>query len=134
MGRGIRSRRRPADHEHLPGGDRALPPGHARPNFLILVGDHYGWRPLPPQIPAKEFDTLARYLSNKDQALADKWYELDDNARPALRRLRPRRDEFKQDDVWATVENQLHPALQKAAEEAGLQEDRSRVYRTSATE
>lgn len=105
-----------------------------RPNFLILVGDHYGWRPLPPQIPAKELDTLAGHLSNKDRALADEWYELDDNARPALRRLRPRRDEFKQDDVWAKVEARLHPALQKAAEEAGLQEDRARVYRTSATE
>ncbi|MGV1036590.1 MAG: HEAT repeat domain-containing protein [Candidatus Nanopelagicales bacterium] len=105
-----------------------------RPNFLILVGDHYGWLPLPPQIPAEEFDTLARHLSNEDRALADGWYELDDNARPSLRRLRPRRDESKQDDVWATVEDRLHPALQKAAEKAGLQQDRARVYRTSATE
>jgi hypothetical protein len=83
-----------------------------RPNFLILVGDHYGWRPLPPQIPAEEFTTLAGHLSFDDGALAESWYELDENARPALRRLRPRRDEFKRDDVWATVENQLHPALQ----------------------
>ncbi|HZL32355.1 MAG TPA: HEAT repeat domain-containing protein, partial [Verrucomicrobiae bacterium] len=105
-----------------------------RPNFLILVGDHYGWRPLPPQIPAKEFHALAGHLSDEDRALAEKWYELDENARPSLRRLRPRRDEFKQDKVWATVENQLHPALQKATEEAGLQEDRARLYRTSATE
>jgi Domain of unknown function (DUF4062)/HEAT repeats len=105
-----------------------------RPNFLILVGDHYGWRPLPPQIPAEEFDTLARHLSKQDHDLANEWYELDENARPALRRLRPRRGKFKQDKVWATVEARLHPALQKAAEEAGFEEDRSRVYRTSATE
>ncbi len=50
---------RPADHEHLPGRDRALPRVTPRPNFLVLLGDHYGWRPLPPQIPAEEFDALA---------------------------------------------------------------------------
>jgi hypothetical protein len=25
-----------------------------RPNFIVLLGDRYGWCPLPPQIPAVE--------------------------------------------------------------------------------
>jgi len=105
-----------------------------RPNFLILLGEHYGWRPLPPQIPAKEFDALAGRMPAEDRVLADMWYEHDDNARPAQRRLRPRRDEYQQDKVWAEVEGRLHAALRKAADGAGLEEHRARVYRTSATE
>ena len=99
-----------------------------RPNFFILLGDHYGWRPLPPQIAANEFDALAAYLAAEDRVLAEAWYERDDNARPPWRRLRP------QDEAWAEVEGRLHAALQKAAEDAGLEERRLRVYRTSATE
>jgi hypothetical protein len=33
------------------------------PNFLILMGDRYGWRPLPPQVPADEFEELKRVLT-----------------------------------------------------------------------
>ena len=29
-----------------------------RPNFLILLGDRYGWLPPPPQIPAQEFEEI----------------------------------------------------------------------------
>lgn len=27
-----------------------------RPNFVVLLGDRYGWRPLPDEIPATEFE------------------------------------------------------------------------------
>ena len=30
-----------------------------KPNFLILLGDRYGWRPLPEIIPAPLFEKLA---------------------------------------------------------------------------
>jgi NACHT domain- and WD repeat-containing protein len=29
-----------------------------RPNFLVLLGDRYGWRPPPPEIPAAEFEAI----------------------------------------------------------------------------
>ena len=29
-----------------------------RPNFIVLLGDRYGWRPLPPEIEAGEFGRL----------------------------------------------------------------------------
>ena len=29
-----------------------------RPNFIVLLGDRYGWRPLPAEIPAAEFDDI----------------------------------------------------------------------------
>ncbi len=34
-----------------------------RPNFLILLGNRYGWRPLPEAISQNEFDSLARAAS-----------------------------------------------------------------------
>jgi hypothetical protein len=32
--------------------------GGPKPNFLILLGDRYGWRPLPEVIPAALFEQL----------------------------------------------------------------------------
>ena len=29
-----------------------------RPNFIVLLGDRYGWRPLPAEIPADEFEQI----------------------------------------------------------------------------
>ena len=34
-----------------------------RPNFLILVGDRYGWRPLPSAIPMTEFEQVLSCFS-----------------------------------------------------------------------
>ncbi len=36
-----------------------------KPNFLVLLGDRYGWRPLPAQIPADEFKALLDRLREK---------------------------------------------------------------------
>jgi len=43
----------------------------ARPNFLVMLGDRYGWCPLPHRIPADELDTLRARLDAKDQQLVD---------------------------------------------------------------
>ncbi|MGD0774893.1 MAG: DUF4062 domain-containing protein [Candidatus Solibacter sp.] len=54
-----------------------------RPNFIVLLGDRYGWQPLPPTIPAAEFDALLPYVAVGDAgALAEQWYRLDENAVP----------------------------------------------------
>jgi hypothetical protein len=34
-----------------------------RPNFLILLGNRYGWRPLPAEIPDAEFAVLQSHLT-----------------------------------------------------------------------
>ena len=38
-----------------------------RPNFIVLLGDRYGWRPLPPQIVADEFEEICRRISAEEQ-------------------------------------------------------------------
>ena len=65
-----------------------------QPNFLILLGDRYGWRPLPEEISTAEYDKLAAVVANEPAALAvlEHWYRRDDNAVPPVHVLRSRRD------------------------------------------
>ena len=48
-----------------------------RPNFVVLLGDRHGWRPLPDEIPVAEFEAMLPHLPVE---LAERWYKLDENA------------------------------------------------------
>ena len=62
-----------------------------RPNFIILLGDRYGWRPLPSEIAADEFLAVERHIEgDHGRALLRKWYRRDDNAVPPVYCLQPR--------------------------------------------
>ncbi len=71
-----------------------------RPNFIVLLGDRYGWRPLPARIEAGEFEQILlvasederrRLLCDENQPVESQgWYRRDDNAVPAEYILRPR--------------------------------------------
>jgi hypothetical protein len=52
-----------------------------RPNFLCLLGDRYGWRPLPPRLRPAEIERLAP--SAPERFLLEHWYRLDAHAREA---------------------------------------------------
>ena len=67
-----------------------------RPNFLLLLGDRLGWRPLPAEIQADLLAQLARLLagdpaSARAAELLDQWYghTRDDNAIPPVHYLGP---------------------------------------------
>src|SRR5437870_1868761 len=56
-----------------------------QPNFLILLGDRYGWRPLPEEIPEVGFQELVRHVSGPAEAdILRQWYRRDDNAIPSV--------------------------------------------------
>src|SRR3989442_5627536 len=61
-----------------------------RPNFIVLLGDRYGWRPLPAEILADEFEEILRHLPTDEEerqrqsALLEQWYRRDDNAMPPV--------------------------------------------------
>ncbi len=92
-----------------------------RPNFLILLGDRYGWQPLPEAITPDEFAALRDDAATRDVGdarILDDWYRLDTNARPALHLLRSRREspdgrDYTQDAegrdtaAWTEVQNVL---------------------------
>ena len=87
-----------------------------RPNFIVLLGDRYGWRPLPAEIPAQEFEEIERRVTDKDdKALLAQWYRRDDNAVPPVHVLQPRTREYEDYKVWEErVEQPLRTVLLQA--------------------
>ena len=62
------------------------------PNFLILLGNRYGWRPLPEAISQEEFNSLLAVAAKQTvagigaksaQSVLGEWYRKDENFRPA---------------------------------------------------
>jgi WD40 repeat protein len=119
-----------------------------RPNFIILLGDRYGWIPLPPQVEASELTEIlshvkpeARRLLAWDETRPDGgggWYRLDTNAVPPEYVLRPRREEvFEEADYvsWGRTEEQLRAILLGTVNSLGWPEnDKRRIkYECSAT-
>ena len=51
-----------------------------RPNFIVLLGNRYGWTPLPETIPLKVAKSLS--MTSAERLLFNKWYRLDENALP----------------------------------------------------
>ena len=88
-----------------------------RPNFFVLLGDRYGWRPVPARIPALEFERVRG-------PLATAWYELDQNAVPEEYLMKPRTSEFP--------EAELHEELLQGARRAGLPVEDLLRYEASA--
>ena len=105
-----------------------------RPNFIILLGNRYGWRPLPSEIPADEYDVLLDFVPENEKSLVGQWYLEDANAVPPVYLLQPRTGEFIAPENWGPVEARLHETIEKAALQAGLAEAAMTKYVTSATE
>ena len=105
-----------------------------RPNFIVLLGDRYGWRPLPYEIPEKEFETILSITSREDHLILNQWYRRDNNAIPPTYVLQPRKDEFANFDVWENMETRLRSILQSSACTLNFSQDALLKYTASATE
>lgn len=106
-----------------------------RPNFVLLLGDRYGWRPLPYEIPAAEFDQLKARITDPNALTLLSRYRLDQNARSPVYVLLPREGALEDPETWEyEVERPLRRALELAAEACGLPAEAQLKYRASATE
>lgn len=105
-----------------------------RPNFLVLLGQRYGWRPLPPQIESTEFMAILERVPAGSRDLLGRWYCPDYNAVPAEHYLLPRTGEMEGHERWEPVERDLHESLLAGARQLGLTPDRLALYERSATE
>lgn len=105
-----------------------------RPNFIILLGDRYGWRPLPCEIPVEEFNLLVENIPPQERDLVNEWYLQEDNAVPAMRVLAPRTGLYKSSEAWGAVEARLHFILRTAARAGSLSSPLLEKYLCSATE
>ena len=84
----------------------------AKPNFLVLLGGRYGWRPLPRKIKLKEFESILGSASTEDLEIISSAYE-----GPDLNSLEPYyllrafgRDHYRQD----LIEKKVRLALQRS--------------------
>jgi signal recognition particle GTPase len=130
-----------------------------RPNFIMLLGDRYGWCPLPPRIYVDEFEEILSKVSSEDkeqlqwkeEQLAKKkgWYRKDDNAQTPCYCLMPRKldlpdgtdkkervAEMKREELeWYKIEKKMHSILLEAIKKLGWKQDDPRYlkYWASAT-
>lgn len=113
-----------------------------KPNFIVVLGDRYGWVPLPARIPQDEFEVLLasvtpdekRLLVFQDSSGGEVgWYRLDRNAVPPEYLLKPRGKDYIRWRHWEPVETRIRDILQRAANEAGLASEALLKYSASAT-
>jgi WD40 repeat protein len=98
-----------------------------RPNFLILLGNRYGWRPMSEEISVAEFQALeraaAQVATTTNQtaaAVLQAWYRRDENAVPPVYLLQSRRQQladakdYTQDAPWNEVQAILWEIINRA--------------------
>jgi NACHT domain- and WD repeat-containing protein len=106
-----------------------------RPNFIVLLGERYGWRPPPPQIEAEQFEAIRACVSADQKALLAGCYLKDANAVPCEYYLRERDADFYEEfDDWDPIERKLTVALRSGAAAAGLEHGEMMKYVASVTE
>ncbi|XP_061195706.1 uncharacterized protein LOC133203923 [Saccostrea echinata] len=69
------------------------------PNFVAIMGDRYGFRPIPTEISEEVFQTLREAVQKNDVKLnavklLETWYKLDENCLPPMYILQPVRSQF----------------------------------------
>ena len=106
-----------------------------RPNFIVLLGERYGWCPLPYEIPCDEYDKILLKVTDLGKrGLLSDWYRRDDNAVPPVYDLQPRTGRYVENSNWGPVERRLRSILIEAVGQFDLPEEKTIKYRTSATE
>jgi tetratricopeptide (TPR) repeat protein len=116
-----------------------------RPNFIILLGDKYGWQPLPAEIPADEFELILSKVSNEERNLLlwdpwndgenQGWYRKDNNKVPPVYLLQPRTGKYEDYNTWNTeIEIPLRNILCEKIKETTLDPQKLEKYFCSATE
>jgi NACHT domain- and WD repeat-containing protein len=105
-----------------------------RPNFMVLMGDRYGWQPPPYTIPAEEFEQVVQHIRGKDKETLETWYHRDNNAVPPEYVLQSREGEYTENEVWWPIESELLAMLRNAVTQANLTPEQRYKYETAVTE
>jgi hypothetical protein len=104
-----------------------------KPNFVILLGEKYGWQPVPEIIPGEEMEAILGQMGEDDRTFVNKWYWKDENADPPEYILQPRLDELRDYKLWEPVENKLRKILRDSVNSAGFNPEQMIRYTASAT-
>jgi hypothetical protein len=113
------------------------------PHFAIMLGERYGWIPLPASVKKEEFELvknaiLKRYANNQEVIdMINHWYKLDTNAIENLYMLQIRTGIYEDWNQWGKIENTLRDAFMTVVKEElsdELTEEQKFKYIKSATE
>ncbi|MFH1198528.1 MAG: AAA family ATPase [bacterium] len=104
-----------------------------KPNFLILLGDRYGWQPIPTKIPDSEMLPILKQITDEQKDLLEAWYKLDQNAIPFEFVLQPRGKEYEEYSVWQNVETEIREILRTAVAKLKFTPQQLGKYYASAT-
>lgn len=103
-----------------------------KPNFLILLGDKYGWQPIPEKIPEDEWNEILP-LAKGNTGVLETWYRKDANAVPPEYVLQPRGEEHKEYEKWEPIDNELRNVLRDAVNKLSFTKEQKIKYFASAT-
>ena len=94
-----------------------------KPNFIVLLGNRYGWTPIPYEIEKKEFEKILKLVEDKDdEKLLNKWFRLDENAKPPFYVLQVRTD------IYTDLSNpKIYKDLSKIKEFISLIEENNQI-------
>jgi len=106
---------------------------YSHPNFFAMVGDRYGWVPLPYAIERDEFKNILKCMNQKEKDSIEKWYKVDLNELPASYILKERNDEFVKYKIWEKEEQHLRDILHKAVPKSSIDSSQKSKYFLSAT-
>lgn len=111
---------------------------YPKPNFMILLGDRYGWVPLPTIIENKEYELLYGHIEGSSkQELISKWYKLDTNEYIPSYVLLHREGEYLDKIKWEQEETIIREVMQNAVQNIPdilLAKSEKKKYFQSATE
>lgn len=105
-----------------------------RPNFFLMVGERYGWVPLPSKIEKEEYEKLYCTCSTEDKTILDEWYKPDENVIGGEYYLKERTGKYKEDNNWSKTESCLSDVLVSAGNRCGLDSNKMLKFTSSATE
>lgn len=105
-----------------------------RPNFLLMVGERYGWVPLPSKIEKEEYEKLYCTCSTEDKTILDEWYKPDENVIGGEYYLKERTGKYKEDNNWSKTESCFSDVLVSAGNRCGLDSNKMLKFTSSATE
>ena len=104
-----------------------------KPNFLVLLGDKYGWQPVPIRIPEKEMELIKTQSDQEGRKLIEEWYKKDTNAEPAEYVLQPRGKGVEAYEDWSKVESAIRGTLRSAVDKLQFSPEQRIKYFASAT-
>lgn len=78
-----------------------------KPNFLLMLGDRYGWIPLPYKIKKDFFKKIISNCNNKEKELLNTWYLFDNNDIGGVYYLKTRVGICENDNEWCIIESNI---------------------------